>query len=607
MSVQPEGLVDPRDAFLDRPIAAPVSGVVPFAASAAAEEAAITGISILIGAAVVSGFVLVRRELHKEHPSTGAEAKKSAHKAWQRILPSWLKIALPAITQAYSLGSTGNLNYNELEILATDYATDLGEYVNKTSADALMEGFAAQVNAGWSDILAWERAKEAYGLDARQMRSYISGLMAQDPKSYVTDPIPAASRALINQAVSVRAERIGVNEAYKSSQVGRNMVWLTMAAQGDIPEGTRKKWVTAEDERVCDVCGPLDQRVIPLHWKFKANTGERFYAPGVHPNCRCHLEIVYPELGNDVIKAMPGDPYDRAKDGRFAATEQRSAMDVLREREKPQAKTDTSNPLAILREPKSEALRYVGSNPVARAGALEVLRASKQTASPMAVLAEAKKEEEKKSSPAATLAQKPEEAKAKEETPQEEKTNYVNEVMWINATPILRELDGSSPEEFMDPDWADEGRVLRFSKQKIKVGGYTTGDSSSASVFQDMETNAFTKAFDEAVSINADKTGTLRLKNADGEMFSIPEALFNGEDTTRFSDDMVFFRVKEWKKSDQKPGTRPPWIEQHDSLIDGDYRVIKVQHIPVPGDVLAFDEQNQKAWVITLVPYEKVG
>ena len=594
MSVQPEELVDPRDAFLAR-------GALPVVAT---ETAAISGVSVLIGAAVVSGFLLVRRELSKEHPKTPQEAKKAASHAWQKILPSWMKIAIPAVTQAYALGQTGSINYAELEVLAKDYADDLGEYVNKTSAEALMEGFAAQVNSGWNDSLAWERAKEAYGLDSRQMRSYISGLMAQDPKSYITDPIPTASRALINQAVSVRAERIGTNEAYKASQVGKNMVWLTMASKGDIPQGTRKKWVTAEDERVCEVCGPLDGRVIPLHWKFRANTGERFYAPGVHPNCRCRLEIVYPELGDDIVKAMPGDPYDRDRNGRFAATEQRSAMDVLRER-RPATKTDPSNPLAILREPKSDALRYVGSNPAAREGALEVLRAGRQTASPMAVLAEAKaKEEEKASAPESK--QKP---KEKSESKQEQDidtdkaigTEY--SVVWVNEAPLLRELHGVSPEEFMDPDWGTEQRLLQFSKQKLRVSGFGTDSETTGIAAEDAETSAFVKAYDEALATS--ERGRIALRSGDGDIFSIPSGVYRNEDSTDGKSDPVLFRVVEWKRSDERPRQTPPWLDNHDAVLEGDYFVSNVAHIDVPSDLLGADE-NQKVWVVTLKRDRKV-
>jgi len=41
-------------------------------------------------------------------------------------------------------------------------------------------------------------------------------------------------------------------------------------------------YATAEDERVCEICGPLDGKVFA-----KADAGARNFLPGVHFNCRC--------------------------------------------------------------------------------------------------------------------------------------------------------------------------------------------------------------------------------------------------------------------------------------------------------------------------------
>jgi hypothetical protein len=333
MSIQqPETLVDPNAAFwasdptvLKQPDSFADSQENP------RNKPDLAKIAVVLAAAVVTVGYLVKHHMDQEQPPprTQEEIRKSSAKIWSKVFPAWMRIAVPAITEAYAIGSTGNLTYAELEVLATDYAKELGDYVHQTSVSAIMEGFVAQVNAGWNDAIAWDRAKSAYGLDPQQMKSYLTSLMAQDKGKYITDPIPTASKAIIQQGVLNRADRLGANEAFKASQVGKNVVWMTMAANGDLPAGTRKQWNTAEDERVCAVCGPLDGRVIPLHWKFSTETGEKFYAPGVHPNCRCELSLVYPEF-DDIVKNMPGDPYDRDHDGQFSSKESRNARATQR-------------------------------------------------------------------------------------------------------------------------------------------------------------------------------------------------------------------------------------------------------------------------------------
>jgi hypothetical protein len=287
-------------------------------------------IGIGIAAALVVLRLLMKHEFSKEDLLTDKEIAEAAARIYKRVIPAWLQASVPAVLQAYRLGATQQLTYEEMTRLATSYASELGDYVHGTSTQALLEGFNAQVNSGWSANLAWQRSREAYGLDARQMQSYVQGLTKLDKTEYVTDPIPVASRMFVDRAFLYRADRLGTTEAYKASRVGKNMVWMIMEGTGQLPPGTMKKWITAEDELVCGVCGPLHGVTIPLNERFETIGGERFYAPVVHPNCRCDLELVYPDLGTDVVKAMGKDPFDRNADGEFAATESRKATKVTR-------------------------------------------------------------------------------------------------------------------------------------------------------------------------------------------------------------------------------------------------------------------------------------
>ena len=338
MSVQPEEFLSQSpSAFLDQPSFLE-QGPQPAAPARVDEGPDFAKIALGIAAALVVLRMLVKSELFKEQPRSSEEITAAAKRIYKRVLPAWLHVSVPAIAQAYRLGSTEAISYSELERMATDYAEELGDYVHESSILALADGFNAQVNAGWSERLAWQRAQEAYGLDAQQMRSYVKGLMSKDKDAYVTDAVPSSSRAMIDRLFLFRADRLGTNEAYRATQLGRNLVWLSLQASGQIPEGTQKRWVTAEDEKVCPVCAPLDGVVIPLHRRFSSG-GRNFYSPGVHPNCRCWLEIVYPDddLSVNIVKAMPGDPYDRDSEGQFARREERKAKPIARGLAKPLA------------------------------------------------------------------------------------------------------------------------------------------------------------------------------------------------------------------------------------------------------------------------------
>ena len=281
-------------------------------------------------ALVLAAAFIVYRVMMKNHlaaaptPSSEGDARKLAAEAWKAIAPFWLRATVPAITRAYQLGSTKEVSYAEMEKLATDYAESLGEYVNETSVEALVEGYSGGLAQGWNESLAWIRASEGYGLEQRQMRAYVQAV-----KGDGYDPVGIAAKKTVDAGIMTRAERIGDNEAFAATQMGKVIVWMSMEVDGTLPLGTMKKWVTANDERVCGVCGPLDQDQVKIHQHFTTVDGQKYYAPGVHPNCRCQMELVYPEV---VIKALGSDKFDRDPHGQFAARESRKPKLKLREK-----------------------------------------------------------------------------------------------------------------------------------------------------------------------------------------------------------------------------------------------------------------------------------
>jgi SPP1 gp7 family putative phage head morphogenesis protein len=97
-------------------------------------------------------------------------------------------------------------------------------------------------------------------------------------------------------------------EDYRSERIARSEViratnWATEQAYIDSKVVDGKAWLTAQDERVCPWCGPMDGREIPLKENFfdegdvitgSDGTGtiadyESIAHPPLHPNCRCTI------------------------------------------------------------------------------------------------------------------------------------------------------------------------------------------------------------------------------------------------------------------------------------------------------------------------------
>lgn len=307
MTIGPDLAVDPAQAYLD-------------AGAQAYEdpEAAHDRVGVVVAAGLLTTFALMAAALRTEPaPVTEKAARALLEKVWRKVAPTWLQVAVPALRYAIELGRTTGMESADLAAIADAYAESLGEYAHETSADALLSGFKAQVNAGWNADLAWRRAAMGYGLDERGMRQFITPLLVR-PTSYSAADIPDASTMLLAKLLNMRARSIAGNESYHVSQLGRALTWQYQAATGLIPADAQKRWVTADDEMVCPVCGPLHNVVVPLDAMFE--TGEyRLVCPGVHPNCRCRVELTYAVLS----KAWDETKVKRDREGQFSRTEQR--------------------------------------------------------------------------------------------------------------------------------------------------------------------------------------------------------------------------------------------------------------------------------------------
>lgn len=281
-------------------------------------------VEVEMAAAVVVAAVLIRRHLQQQPPPQQPQAV--AGQAWRHYAPVWMRFMVPAVKQAYRLGRVSNLSPEEVDALASSYAEELGEYMNESSAQTLVDGFNQQLaGSKWSREVAWQRASAAYGVDAANMRGIMATLVNfKDNGGPPGDPVTAAAKLAIDKALLARAELVGETEQHRASQMGLAMSWLVRQQRGEL-QGAKRRWLTRNHERDCPICGPMDGAEAYLDTFFVLPDSQQLWAPGAHPRCECENVLVNAD-GEVISKAMGSDPYDRLKDGRFAATEHRSTQ-----------------------------------------------------------------------------------------------------------------------------------------------------------------------------------------------------------------------------------------------------------------------------------------
>ena len=90
-----------------------------------------------------------------------------------------------------------------------------------------------------------------------------------------------------NKLLRSRAETIARTEIQEASMWGKHNAWKQAEADGWLPPGLNRIWITAPDEVRCPSCARLSLQVAPVNGYFiDPETNERVERPPRHPNCR---------------------------------------------------------------------------------------------------------------------------------------------------------------------------------------------------------------------------------------------------------------------------------------------------------------------------------
>lgn len=231
--------------------------------------------------------------------------------------------------------------------VAESYSVRTSDYLHRMSAEAVINSFQKQLNAGVPPQVAAQRAVNAFGVPEHGMNT----LVASWTRDKSTDPRVVSAvvqgsgwskndeRIVANHILN-RARVIGANESQVLLNDSKTVVWKLGQSLGVIEETAERRWVTAEDELVCPYCGPMHMKRQGIGEKFTLPGGRKVWGPPVHPNCRCTLSLDVESFKRrarkklkkmasparnvePVFKALGADPYDRDRSGRFSSSESR--------------------------------------------------------------------------------------------------------------------------------------------------------------------------------------------------------------------------------------------------------------------------------------------
>ena len=327
---------------------------------------------LLRNSAVFAGAFLayrtfMRGELLKEIKNRMSVSRNDLRGLIDRIFTNNVEhfgaIFVPALVSGYSDGlkEVGLLKDNEAWVRRTAdaYAQRIATDIHKTSTDAVIDGFTAQINRRVPARVAAERVIDAFGVLPNTMKSIVNiwlGPLPGEKKTSKPSKNPVKDRidTVIANAISRRSTLIGETEAQLARNLAKSVFWDYQIKNGMIPETSRVMWYTARDERVCSVCGPMQGMYRHPTEPWTLPDGRKVWGPGVHPRCRCEQMIV-PFVSEEVTrlvldtfeevdstqsrveKAWVEAEVKRDKDGRFSESESRVQRVKPLERVKPVA------------------------------------------------------------------------------------------------------------------------------------------------------------------------------------------------------------------------------------------------------------------------------
>lgn len=277
--------------------------------------------------AIEAGLAMVRARMIAQMKAevrgitepTYGQLLRLADMAWQIFMPQYRKVSAPvmadAYVRAYREANAGDVPMSVIYDLAEKHAMKTGDYFHTTSRDALADGFNTMVNRRIPAKAAADRVLDAYGLSPRQMRGYANNKQLvtaiDSPASF---DVKAHTRDYIDRSFTQRVRKLSEQEEHNIEEQAKQFAWMWLQDKGRLPKRAQKMWITAHDERVCPVCGPLHGQKVLVTEQFKTPEGD-FWSPGVHPNCRCVCRLIE----NRFTLEKRFDPHQpRGGDGRWS-------------------------------------------------------------------------------------------------------------------------------------------------------------------------------------------------------------------------------------------------------------------------------------------------
>lgn len=179
--------------------------------------------------------------------------------------------------------------------LITEVADSVKDAVRQTIGRAFTDGIPPRPAA--------RLIRDLVGLTTRQAEAVMTYRTELSLAGRSIEEIAKFSSRYATQLLNRRALTIARTETMTSSLAGQQELWTQAVDKGLLkPDETWREFIVADDERLCERCGPMDGQIVPLGAPFLESDGTAVGMPPlVHPNCRCTVGLSF--VGPDQAEA----------------------------------------------------------------------------------------------------------------------------------------------------------------------------------------------------------------------------------------------------------------------------------------------------------------
>lgn len=238
----------------------------------------------------------------------GALASRDPHEAFHMLgldhLPAQMQAAVETIRQGFVTAAEHAAETLSATLGPIRFDLDNAEsiaWVNQHGAE-LVTQITDDTKAGIRDAIsralegdltvreAAVQLRSQIGLTDRQMRAveaFRERLTARDAAN-----IDARTAKYAEAQLRHRAETIARSETMQASSHGQRALWLQAQDKGLLPSDQQRVWIVTPDERLCDVCEPMDGEETGIDDPWDTENGPVDVPSESHPDCRCSQGII---------------------------------------------------------------------------------------------------------------------------------------------------------------------------------------------------------------------------------------------------------------------------------------------------------------------------